>query len=277
MIVRLDYKTEINPSIILKEESKVIDFAHATKLPYEIITKRLNIPNSDQSRYDNWYSIMHESYYFKNRTYLQNIINELLGVLLSKYMGFASIEYELATLNGSIIGLLSKNFRKDNTKYLYATELKKRDHKIIAYYLTAKESILNLEYKRELYNYIMRLYYAASFDLTINVLCERRGFIPHLSTLFDYEKSLMDTEEDAIYDPFVDMYIMGKKIKTILDNNPSMETSINKVLEFNMNDSLSSIEDTYNISIPDDVKEKYLEYDKLRKEFIEEKIYKRIP
>lgn len=273
MIVRLDYKTEINPSIILKEESKVIDFAHATKLPYEIITKRLNIPNTDQSRYDNWYSIMHESYYFKNRTYLQNILNELLGVLLSKHMGFNSIEYELATLNGSIIGLLSKNFRKDNTKYLYATELKKRDHKIIAYYLTAKENILNLEYKRELYNYIMRLYYAASFDLTINVLCERRGFMPHLSTLFDYEKSLMDTKEDAIYDPFIDLYISGKTIKTILDNNPSMEKSINKVLGFNMKDALEKIEEQYNISIPDEVKNKYLEYDSSRKEFMEEKIY----
>lgn len=273
MILRLDYKTEINPSIILKEESKVIDFAHATKLPYEIITKKLNIPSTDQSRYDNWYSIMHESYYFKNRTYLQNILNELLGVLLSKHMGFDSIEYELATLNGSIIGLLSKNFRKDNTKYLYATELKKRDHKIIAYYLTAKENILNLEYKRELYNYIMRLYYAASFDLTINVLCERRGFMPHLSTLFDYEKSLMDTKEDAIYDPFIDLYISGKTIKTILDNNPSMEKSINKVLGFNMKDALEKIEEQYNISIPDEVKNKYLEYDSSRKEFMEEKIY----
>lgn len=273
MILRLDYKTEINPSIILKEESKVIDFTHATKLPYEIITKRLNIPNSDQSRYDNWYSIMHESYYFKNRTYLQNILNELLGVQLSKYMGFTSIEYELAILNGKIIGLLSKNFRKDNTKYLYATELTKRDHRIIAHYLTAKTSILNLEYKRELYNYIMRLYYAASFDLTINVLCERKGFLPHLSTLFDYEKSLMDTKEDAIYDPFIDLYISGKTIKTILDNNPSMEKSINKVLGFNMKDALEKIEEQYNISIPDEVKNKYLEYDSSRKEFMEEKIY----
>ena len=134
-----------------------------------------------------------------------------------------------------------------------------------------------LEYKKELYDYIMRLYYAASFDLTINVLCERRCFMPHLSTLFDYEKSLMDTKEDAIYDPFIDLYISGKTIKTILDNNPSMEKSINKVLGFNMKDALEKIEEQYNISIPDEVKNKYLEYDSSRKEFMEEKIYKRIP
>lgn len=276
MILRIEDKYQKNPSIILKDESRVIEFEKATKLPYGIITQKLNIPNTDQTRYDNWYSIMHESYYFKNRTYLQTIITELLGVCLSKYMGFDSIEYELAVLNGNIIGLLSKNFRKDNTKYLYATELTKKDHKRIAHYLTVKENILNLEYKKELYNYIMRLYYAASFDLTINVLCEKKGRIPHLSTLFDYEKSLIDSEEDSIYDPFIDLYISGKTIKTILDNNPSMEHSINRVLGFNMKDALEYIEEQYNISIPDEVKEVYQEYDSLRKEFMEDKIYQRI-
>lgn len=275
MILLLDEEIQKNPSIILSDNSKVIDFDLANKIPYEIITSKYNIPNDHQNKCDNWYSIMHESYYFKNRTRLQVIINELLGVCLSKYMGFDTVEYELATLNGELIGLLSKNFRKENRKYQCASELTKKDHKKISYYLTVKDSILNLEYKRELYDYIMRTYYAASYDLSFNVLYERIGLLPHISTLFDYERSLTDTEEDSIYDPFVNFYISSKSLLTILNNNPSIKQSIDKVLGFSITKALEDIEEYYNITIPSEVKMKYQEFDTLRKDFIEDKLYQK--
>ncbi len=275
MILKLEDKYQNNSSIILKDESKVIDFKNASKMPYEIITAKLNIPGSDKSRYDNWYSIMHESYYFKERARLQDIITELLGVYLSKYMGLDSVEYELAVQDGELIGLLSKNFRKENADYVYASNLTTEDRKKIRNYANAKVSIVSIPYKKMVYDYIMRLYYAATFDLANNVLCERKHSIPHISTLFDYEKSFMETEEDSFYDPFLGISISGKTIRVISETHPLMKHSISKALGFDITKAFKAIESEYNISIPDEVKAQYQEFNSERKDFIKDKVYQK--
>lgn len=242
--------------------------------------KRLNITKDELAyilhvgkelieKRENWYSYDGDMWYLKQRCNMRIIINELLGEYLSTYMDLPTIHYILLVSNGKIDGVASKNFRDKGISYIQANKLSDRQHKNINRVLLSRPTIFNREYKKQMYNYLMRNYYANQGDRMHNVLCEYRFKKIYLSALYDYEMSFANPSEDRILDPyFLGLDIVPHLLKELVKRDNAMQDSVNKILELSMNVALESIEDDNKIKIPEDLKKYYLDYDSSRKEKI---------
>lgn len=262
-----------DPRIMLTNETKYISVDDMR----EISKKDLSfyIPSSLSGKNGSWYeNDKHQQYYLKRRQYLSVILNEIIGVYLSKHMELDTIDYDLAYDGDTIVGLFSKNFRKKNVDYVYYQELTD-DEKIFierVLFWCAKTDRAK-EYKKQYTDYLIRNFYANQGDRVFNVLCHRKKGLVYLSTLYDYEMSFFHSDEISLIDPFIIQDEFSYDLLNRLrKKDKCFDDSIEKVFAFNMESTLERIRDDFKIRIPDVVMEHYISYDDERKRLMKENI-----
>lgn len=263
----------VNPQIMLTSDTKYIKVEDMKKISLNQLS--FDMPNNLLGRNGCWYKNKDgEEYYLKRRLFINVIMNELIGEYLSKYMSLDTVEYQLAYEEDTIVGLFSKNFRVPDLEYVYYEYLTKEEKEYLDRLIRSRAFRQSInEYKREYTDYFMRNFYANQGDRVFNVLCCRENGKVHLSTLFDYELSLIHPDDEYIVDQFLMQgEISCRFIKMIRKRDTCFRDSLDKVLGFNMENTLDSIESDFGIKIPDNVLEYYLSYDKERKKLMKEKI-----
>lgn len=270
----MNYKEYI---LDITDPSKIITLNSFNEItPTRELAQKLNIPYHLFSFHSNYVCVNGNNYFFKQPRGTRYLLSELLGVELSKFMGLKTIEYRLLSDRDSIVGLLSKNFREPTKNYIEACHLSKDDLNLIITTLTERKYD-NTPFKNELARYLMRNFYAAETDSGPNVLCEKRQENISLAPLFDYEHSfrniyLENYEDDLFIDEF------GNKIEIDFDflsrllNSPNIQSSLKKVLLFNMRKALTSIEDKQGIKIPKFLISRLTDFDEKRKKFMISKL-----
>lgn len=265
-----------NSSIFLTDKTKGINLSDLKHLHMsKVVLTELHIPLRELEKRNNWYELDGKKYFVKRRALMQNIINELLGEYVSKYMNLATVHQSLLLDDDKIIGLVSENFRKKGIKYVKADCLTDEEHCKINKVLLSRPTLINRNYKRKMYDYLMRNFYTNQCDRMNNVLCYYHFNRIYLAELYDYEMSFISPEDYRLIDP----YFMGIDITTnflakLLNWDANLQSSVDKIRNFDMQDALDYLENYYKIIIPDDLSDYYLDYDQKRKRLINDKINK---
>lgn len=263
--------------IDIKDTNKVIILNSFNEIkPTEELAQKLNIPYFLLCFHSNYVSVNGTDYFFKQPLDTKYLLSELLGVELSKFMGLKTIEYRLLSDRGSIIGLLSKNFRKPSKNYISSYHLSKDDLNLIITTLTERKYD-NTPFKNELARFLIRNFYAAETDSGPNVLCEKKQENISLAPLFDYEHSFRNIYLEKYEDDlFIDNF--GNNIKISFDflsrllDSSDIQSSLKKVLLFNMRKALANIEDNQGIKIPEILISSLTDFDEKRKKFMISKL-----
>lgn len=227
--------------------------------------KKINIDISRKKHWDNWYIYKSEFYYLKARKKTLPIVKELIGEDLSKYMSLPTVEYSLCLQNGKIIGLVSKNFRKQDRIYFSGTQSGVKLHTKRECALRYKDAY-GEKYSRELVSYMIKNFFVNQKDRQVNTLYYIKDGEDHLAELFDYEASFKSSNESILEDPLFSYYIKEERIKEYAKTNPLFEEYIELVLSYNIEDALSRIESGYGIGIHEEIKSDIIQYTKSRRE-----------
>ena len=262
-----------DPRILLTSETKYINVADMKKISLEDLS--FSVPLSSLGRNGAWFKNDEEEiYYLKRRGFLAIILNELIGEYLSKYMGFDTVEYDLAYEDDDIVGLFSKNFRKPDVDYVYSPNLTEDEKAYINRVICSRARKKKIkDYKQRYTDYLMRNFYANQGDKVFNAMCYRDKGLVYLSTLFDYESSFYHVDDDSLIDPFLMQDELSYDlINELRKKDKCFDRSIEKVLGFNMEETLEQIKDDFGVRIPDMVMDHYTSYDKERKRLMKENI-----
>lgn len=262
------------------------------------LAKEINISIIEIILKNYWYIYDGEYYYLKKVYSAMRLVNELLGEYLSKYMGVPTIEYSLVLDLDKIVGLLSKNFREKGKKYVLANELPLKKLSIFKNTLEQKK----IDDLRMLLDKILiKDFYSCLTDRNRNTLClvPRLGSVS-LAPSFDYEYSFINerdalnqmpnqeakNEFDIYYSPiFVeksdifcssrDFYpITYDTIKGMMEYDEYLVSQFEKIMEFDILKALNEIQDTHGIKINQNLVDYYCNFDKTRKDQLENKIRK---
>lgn len=250
------------------------------------IAKELNISLAEIILKNNWYIYDGEYYYYKRLDSAFRIMNELIGVYLSKYMGVSTIEYTLALDFGKIVGLLSKNFRKLKKRYYLATCVNSKYLKKFSKSLN--EPIVD-ELRKSLDRLIMKDFYSCMTDRVRNTLVSMtRLKNVSLETSFDYEMSFID-ERDSLYPRFekdetheFDRYfnplfytddedksygeINYDTLKGMMEYDEYLIYLFERIMDFDIVKAIKCIEEENGMVVAEDLKNYYINFDKIRKD-----------
>lgn len=263
---------DFNLDLLRTESSKIIDITHADfKVATLRLSETLNINYDTLKSYPCWLVYDGEYYYLKQRDRILPIIREFLGVELSLYMDLPTIDYHLASVEDEIVGLISKNFRRQGIKYINTFE-SKRSKSLKREMVLKHPEFFNEDYARMLACYLIRNYFACQRDRRVNVEYYKVGKREYLAPLFDYENSfeeVIDGYEDSLFlYPFSENDISG-----MIKKNKYLREYLEYILEFDFDASLRIIENKHGILIPDEVCEEILNFGVERKEGLK-KAYK---
>lgn len=273
---KIPVKIDTDLSLLYRDETHGIDCSllESPKEHLYILASILNIGVDDLDIKKNWYVYNHEYYYLKKRTTITCILNELLGEYISRYMELPTITYELALENQKIVGLLSKNFRRKDKKYIRACDLGFLDIFRLNYALSINSK------DRELHETLIRIvvkdYFVCMRDRLINTLCEKKFNHIGVAPSYDYELSFDEAIFCDIYtNPLFQKYKKGSSIPRAIDldiinslmqNDDYFQEQFAKILEFDMVRCLDNLRDYYKINIPEEVAKYYVEFTNNRKE-----------
>lgn len=255
----------------MTDETKCVDLNSFIRLNLtrDELAYLLHINKEIIEKEENWYSYDGDMWFLKRRNKMRFIINELLGEYLSMYMNLPTIHYVLLVSKGKIIGVASKNFREKGAIYQNAFKLTDSDHEKINKVLLSRPTIFNHKYKKQMYNYLIRNYYASQENRMHNVLCEYKSKRFYLAPLYDYEMSFTSKSGKIFIDPyFLGVDINPYLLRGLFKKDRSMRDSVNRILDLDMECALKYLEDDNKIIIPEDLKKYYLDYDRSRKELI---------
>ncbi len=249
------------------------------------LDKKLNISLAEIILKNNWYIYNEEYYYYKRLDSAFRIMNELIGVYLSKYMMVPTVEYTLALDFGKIVGLLSKNFRKLKKRYYLATCVNYRYLKKFSDSLN--EPVVD-ELRKSLDRLIMKDFYSCMTDRIRNTLVSMTRFKSvNLEPSFDYELSFVD-EKDSIYPKMgkcerceFDTYfnplfytddedksygeITYDTLKEMMVYDEYLVYLFERIMDFDIAKAIKCIEEENGIIVADDLKDYYIDFDKTRK------------
>lgn len=250
------------------------------------LAKKLNISLAEIILKNNWYIYDGEYYYYKRLDSAFRIMNELIGVYLSKYMSVPTVEYTLALDFGKIVGLLSKNFRKLKKRYYLATCVNSKYLKKFSNSLN--EPIVD-ELRKSLDRLIMKDFYSCMTDRVRNTLVSMtRLKNVSLETSFDYEMSFID-EIDSLYPRFekneaheFDRYfnplfynddedksygeINYDTLKGMMEYDEYLIYLFERIMDFDIAKAIKCIEEENGMVVADDLKNYYINFDKIRKD-----------
>lgn len=250
------------------------------------LAKKLNISLAEIILKNNWYIYNEEYYYYKRLDSAFRIMNELIGVYLSKYMSVPTVEYTLALDFGKIVGLLSKNFRKIKKRYYLATCVNSKYLKKFSNSLN--EPIVD-ELRKSLDRLIMKDFYSCMTDRVRNTLVSMtRLKNVSLETSFDYEMSFID-ERDSLYPRFekdetheFDRYfnplfynddedksygeINYDTLKGMMEYDEYLIYLFERIMDFDIAKAIKCIEEENGMVAAEDLKNYYINFDKIRKD-----------
>ena len=235
------------------------------------------------------FNYLSEKYFYKYSFYI-NPYNELLANELAKDFGLPSVEYDLAILANKK-GVLSKNYRKDNTTYIRGGDLLYEfwhDTKLLDKHNNLEDIWDALEYhyhnysnKRTIIEHLMkRIVSIFIFDI-INCQGDRHSLNWEIAEsennidivpLYDNEY-ILNADNDTIKLTMVYQYGDDLKHSLELFQRESSEEYKNILKEKlwiisyeNLNSAFLRIEEKTCYPMPEDVKEYYLKkYEKHRK------------
>ena len=240
-------------------------------------------------RINNWYKINNIWHYYKNATG-NNLINELLGEIVSEYFGIDTIHYEMATLinddGTDQIGLISKNFCQQDSTYKTIEEYEQAQ--IIKFSSNDTLDITLSKFERmcpstencstlksDIKKLFIRDFFATEIDRgTGNLLFRERNNNVFLAPLYDYEESFLPDE--YIIQKYINCIgkidINDSRTLTFLKQDYECQQLINLLLAIDMNNLLSSVESRHHIILSENKKAFYMQHSNKMKKIIKEKI-----
>lgn len=225
---------------------------------------------------DNWYFIKlfgdksYNYYYYKKIISLKEMLNELIGVEVSKYMCLPTVEYTIAEENGVISGLLSKNFNDPDKNYINSDSIRELNHykRLRNLLLDSTPDFQNKGIKKLITTYFMNNFYLSLKDRTTNSKCYIDGMDVIIAPIFDYESAFLDPEMVNYIDPlFLHQISINKKVVNGIEKaNNTFNEVVDKLNELNIKKIMDKVEDKNCIYIPDEIKGYYIDYDNKRRE-----------
>ena len=223
------------------------------------------------SRVDDWYQIDGEWYYFKQETgarlnhlkygYPNCFINELLGVMVSKYFNLSTIDYKFARIslnkNSEVLGIISKNFMEPGITYktcidydLHNEKNFKSLNKLRKLCKSEEDYYLLLS---DIKAFTIRDFFTSQTDRhSFNFQFQQQGKNIRLAPLYDYEESF------PLYKPDYDVYrnailtfdTNDKKTQQLIRGDDTFQELLYQLMDIDVETLLTSIEEQYNITIP---------------------------
>ena len=233
----------------------------------ENVAAYIGLPISELLDYPNWYLKNGKHFYFKERTEVSSLLNELLGQDLSEFMGLPTIKYDIVeNSEGRIIGLLSEDIRKKNVIYRQCRYFRDDERDYIFRVLTDSTVECDQNFKRDLTYYVVRNYYSSLRARLCNseVIVSEGGY--EIPPLMDYESSYIDPMMITYSDPLITFTFNEDTIAGLRENNEYFDEALNRVMDYSYLEALNIISKKHNINIPYSVRSYYMEFQQNRKQ-----------
>lgn len=278
-----------NTDIQIIENSDPINFDRLSQFKIEkmanLISEKTGVPKNQIymppyiSYIDRWYNIDDKWYFFKEENEPLIFINELLGVVISRYFNLETVNYRIAQLKQKDskpkYGIISENFC-DN-KATYKTSW---DYKLPT--LDNMDIFDNLrlicksdeEYKLlldDIKKFFIRDFYASQEDRSgINFLFSETESGIRLAPLFDYESSFFSENQAEYINQLGKLDLKDKKTIDILQKDSRFQELLNLLMSANIKLFLEEVEDTHQIFIPPFLKNHYKSREETTKKLIKQ-------
>ena len=247
------------------DELQVLKNARAKYFKIEK-AKKINTNSEVLEEYDNWYYYNFCYYYYKKRTTILSLLNELLGEELSLYFHLPTVRYKVASENGNISGLVSKDIKNKKLEYHYATELPPEQFVHIDNMLTFNSPGDPL-LKEQLTAYMFRGLYSALRDRYNNAIYATDADHPFiLPPSLDYESAFIDPFKHTYQDPI--MLVSLTYIQEIKRNNPYYDKYLKMTEDLDIEKLLHNVSKKKKILIPEHAIEYYHQFDSDRKTYL---------
>ena len=229
---------------------------------------------------DNWYKIEGEWYLFKKdkgKLFSGSSINELLGEIITKYFKLEPAHYEIAKLENNDLGLVTKRFNKMNETYEFPYySFYKNNTKDLAIFKYLEElANKDKRYKhlsKDIKKLFIRDFFTSEKDRinSSNIMIKKNDNHFSLAPIYDNEDSFIRGQLD-IYkysNVFGELDITKKSTKKLLLNDDYFQYLLDKLMSFNMKYALNKTENIYNIIIPNENKDNYINHTKEIKQLV---------
>ena len=280
----------------IEKSSKIVNFFGNPITDQSFLERSIGIKKPYQEKYQNWYNIDNELYYFKKISSEQQLINELLGPYLANFFGLEAINYQLSihhTNKNKNPGLISKSIFNPDNSYKNLSELV--DYNI---YGEPKEECLEDVIdlcKNDYDKYCLMLealklatlgFYSHQTDhCYINLDFQIEPTIA-LAPIYDFEESFDINSENKppkyflqsninwfeeqryIYkSQLITIIFSRENLKDFFEKYPEFYQRVISILDLDLIDILKTIEKQYDLTISASLKEHYLTFDEKQKQF----------
>jgi len=269
----------------------VINFSEFSVNDSRKLSRILKIEHGIIEQWNNWVNIDGTWYYYKNFPNYSNpsanFLNELIGEFLANYIELETINYNIGCMNLSNgeknYGLLSPSFRKKGFKYITPYDLGLSPNQ------ANLNNLENIRYlckndknHKKLVSQILKMIaldiYMDQNDRTVNNLLfkKKKGNL-ELGPLYDYEQSFF-VDKDTNNQPAgnYQAYILGLNLdnKDALTKYPELKELFDIFLSIDITSVLEQIKEKFNLQIPNELKNEYINYNQKIKALIKIKTTK---
>lgn len=235
----------------------------------------------------NWHKIDGEWYYYKSTTDFE-FFNELLGVVISRYFGLDTVDYQPSRLSikqrDDRYGVISKNFCNPDFNYSFL-DFNEVDLSCFSQDLSVLTAIKKLCSSDEEYNLlqdafkkmIVRDLYTGESDRRVaNFLFKNDGRGIRLAPLYDYGDSYLNINSANRYmADFCDLDITKENIQVAFQRDEVMQVLLNRMMQADMDSFIKEVSEEHQIIVPDDEKKRFERYDaKIKSLVLENKLIK---
>lgn len=271
-MIRTSYQ-DFSLSEVLTTDSVTVDIKDFNRLECNReLAQTINTDYFQLKYYDNWYSANLEYFYLKRLSSILALFNELIGEHLSEYMGLSTIHYRLVVNEEKLIGLFSKNFREPNVRYMLSEDLTTKAKYHISKVMHSRLRYRHHPLKQEMAAFIARNIYCCLFDREANSLVQVRDGNVSLAPLYDYESSFDYAKGNGYDDPIFSGGILSFDEYNSLLKQDVFKEAYDKVMAYDIEESLDSICDKHRILLPESVSNRYKEFDKSRKDYLQKQL-----
>ena len=245
------------------------------------LSKILDLDSFFINQYPDWYLIDNKLYYYKDYF----IFNELFLSELIKEFNLKSVKYKLVK-NGRMIGIVSKSFRDNESKYSdYNIYFHRKGIKVPRRLVDLDNELSKLLEEKNKIEIMNMFYRLTAFDIFVgqsdrsdaNIVFKENDKTT-LAPIFDNEFSFEDKYEYS--SSFDKLYMPEKLYKGIIDNynvyffnlinnNKELFKYLTKSLDIDINEALNRTIEKYHLLIPLSDRNKLINFIDKRKKRIE--------
>jgi hypothetical protein len=216
---------------------------------------------------NNWHKIDDKWYFYKTNSDGFSLINELMGVKISKYFGLDTVDYKLAKLRQpgkqDEIGLISENVCVPGTKYLTCWDYNLCNYQnldVIKYgirHLCVTPEAYQL-FADDIKKLFVRDFYSQQLERTgYNIMLRQTSEGPRLDHLFDYERSFDSPDYRIIRNQFGQFGLYRKQCREYVLGDDCFQESLNRFMDADINSFIEQVEDENGIDMGDVLKSHY--------------------